>query len=255
MNTFGTMFAIVVASFLAGCPTSDDCSSDPSLCEGDDGSAEDGADADVESDVAALVELRVETWTLVDGVRQNLSGAEARLDHTTGAVLCSTPCDLQVRVGTHRLYLALPGWVQGPNPLEIRVDEGGVVADRIPATIAEVDGLTLRQRLDWDISANWRHEGTSGIVTMEVATLSPDTTPECPNAFSPDSCVWAGPFLPFTNVLYIEGNSLSICKAHSPDCGGLWASGRITSDGQRMEIDFVPSGGGPVEHHVYTRVP
>ncbi len=240
---------VVIFFALSGCGGDDDdtCpSGDPCECYG---ICPDGRDADADADgdggddgTPATAVLHIETWTLSpDGTPRDLPGAQAEVD----GVHCTTPCDLELPTGNHDLFLSMPGWVQGPNPLPFSLTTESVVVNGIPTSIVDVSGLTVRHRLDRRLEGRYRREsdGLEVSVTFYPATRLGYM---CPESFS-----GAGPFQPLGS-LCIEGETLSLCKTHASECGTSFAEGQILEDGRRVE--FTSYHTGIPNSYVYLKV-
>jgi hypothetical protein len=92
-------------------------------------------------------------------------------------------------------------------------------------------GSVVRHRLERDLTGRWRRQADGHEEDVTIQNTPPWP---CPSLASPDSCVSAGPFRPLGG-LYIEGETLTLCKTHDPECEDLWAEGRILDDGWRVE--------------------
>lgn len=203
-------------------PTEDGGANDGGLP--DDGGSGDGGQI---SDGGSTVSVRIETWTLnSDGqTTRELTGAQVRVDNQYETPRCNTPCNVELETGNHALYLSLSGWVQGPHPLNFQLSQSAIAVNQIPTTIVQTNGLTVRHRLDRDLTGTWQRDGTTTTYTVFMESIWPPDTISCP-----DSLVGTG----FGSFLCVDGESLSICKTRANECEYFIENGEITDNATKV---------------------
>ncbi len=219
------MFVATLSGGLQGCGDDDVCTGDPCECEG---ICPDGGDADADGDTPVQYGSLTVTATAA-GVEVN---ADINLD--------GSPTDFQtphtfdsLPVGTHSILLSYTGRLQAPSPTEVTITTAGT---------------NVNIALYRDQAGRWREEtyGYEDNYWMEI-------TP--PDYRCPETWVRILNVNPIGTLCVEANDSLSLCKTRASECEGLWAEGRILSDGQRMEATLHDPMVGTPENYIYIRLP
>ncbi len=214
-----------LAFFLSACGdggTCNDCSCNPSLCDGGGGDGDDGG-----GDTTQYGSLTV-TATAA-GVEAN---ADINLDGQPSGF--QTPHTFEnLLVGMHSVLLSYPGRLQAPSPMEVNVTQEGT----------DVNIILYR-----DLTGKWRREGDGIEVNVVMQILESSDRYACP-----DTPTFAGPYQPLSGLCVEADDSLSLCKTHASECTAYVEGGQITEDGRRVEFQ-IDYGLGPNPPIIYRRV-
>jgi hypothetical protein len=134
---------------------------------------------------------------------------------------CSTtPCEIDLPVGSHNIHLSAMGRLHLPNPVTASLPQ---------------EGASVNIFLGYNLAGRWRRESDGLEVDVEMwhrdRILAYPPTAACP-----DTELVVHGFSPLGAICLDHDDTLSLCKTHAPECGGNSAQGRILENGRRVEF-------------------